>query len=115
MSTGPTHRTTPITRHLIDMDSIKSKNVKSIPSASSAISRRARKLSSNKRVTEHCRASHRISGLKKVKHGQLPGTIGVMDPERGIALLEKWRLEGDAKADREAYEALLEEIELARK
>ena len=44
----------------------------------------------------------------------LPGTVGSMKPERAIALLEKWRDEGDADEDRAAYEAVLEEIERAR-
>ena len=54
------------------------------------------------------------SSSRSPNEGRLPGTVGVMKPDRAIALLEKWRLEGDEKEDREAYEAVREEIERAR-
>lgn len=44
----------------------------------------------------------------------LPGTVGSTQPERAIALLEKWAEEGDAEEDRAAYEAVFEEIERTR-
>jgi len=53
-------------------------------------------------------------GARASRLNRLPGTVGVMKPRRGIALLERWRLEGDAEEDREADEAVREEIERAR-
>ena len=45
----------------------------------------------------------------------LPGTVGSMKPERAIALMAEWAEEGSAEEDRAAYEAVLEEIERARR
>ena len=49
-----------------------------------------------------------------VQHERPPGTVGAMDPERGVALLQRWRDEGDAEEDRRAHEAVREEVERAR-
>ena len=45
----------------------------------------------------------------------LPGTVGTTKAERAIALMAKWAEEGSAEEDRAAYEAVLEEIERARR